>query len=621
MFNVTVAVLSFAVLLAMVLNLALKPPFSTKLMTGAIIVSLFGGLVFYGVGFAEVTGSIPLSIIRTLFCVFKMFAGINDLGSIAGSTFVSTTAGLVVFWLLHLLAFYSMASAVMFTLGAEALRYLRMILSRKDDLVLVYGINENSRAVGRECFGKGNCSVIFVAEEVNRSVLEDINNQGMSVLTGTKAVAADLETLRKIHADKRRLTVYALDDNIDENLFYALRLRDSLAELGVPANRTYITLPGTEDIIAPMLQVSEEKYGFGYVSVFDAGDLSARALIRLCPPWDFVKFGSDGRAEDGFECAIVGFGSHGQAVLKQLVMNGQFAGSRFRAAVFSPSINDEAGYLVADSPELLRNYEILRISAGGQSSTFYEYVTERLATLKLIAVCTGDEERDLEIVSNLMLYLKRRGSEHICVVQCGDSGVRYQETVGSPIRRLNIYTLDFLSAEKADREAILLNSTYDTSDRTDWEKWVSCDIFGKMSSRASADFTPAFLKAAGKTREEVLAGDWALTPEQLEALGETEHLRWNAFHFANGYAAMSREEMEERVDAWKRAQEKGLPGNIRITRDAVARRHACLIPWNQLDELSRREHELTGRTVDYKQIDINNVLALPTLLRAGEEGK
>ena len=51
--------------------------------------------------------------------------------------------GLIVFWFLHLLAFYSMASAVMFTLGAEALRYLRMILSRKGDLVLIYGINEN----------------------------------------------------------------------------------------------------------------------------------------------------------------------------------------------------------------------------------------------------------------------------------------------------------------------------------------------------------------------------------------------------------------------------------------------------------------------------------------------
>lgn len=620
MFSISVVVLSTALLLAMVLNLALKPSFSAKLTTGCMVVSLIGGLLIYSTGFAEVTGNIPLSIIRTLFCVFKMFVGINDYASIADSSFVSTQAGTVCFWILHLLAFYSMASAVMFTLGAEALRYLRLLLSRRGDLILIFGINNNSIAVGKECLEEGGCSVVFVAETVEEPVIGDLNNQGMSVLIGPAAVASDKKILKRLRAGKRKISVYALQEEADEDLFYALRLKTTLEELEVSPEMTRLTLSGAEDIITSMLQVSEEQYGFGYVHVYDESELSARALIRTCPPWDFVRFDKDGRAEEDFECAIVGFGSHGQAVLKQLVMNGQFAGSHFRAAVFSPQFEEESGYLHAVSPEMLKQYEILSYNVSGNSRAFYDYIKDRITTLKMIVVCTGDETANIEISDNLMMYLKRRNAEHICVIQCGKNGARYQETVGSPIIRTEIYTLDLLSAERADRAAILLNSMYDTSDRSNWEKWVSCDTFSKMSSRASADFSPAFLKASGATREELAAGEWHPDKKMQEVLGQTEHLRWNAFHYVMGYSEMSRDAFEANAAEWKKCREQGIPCKIRITKDTTARTHACLIPWEDLDELSRRENEVTGRNVDYKQIDINNVLALPELLKAEKEG-
>ena len=91
-----------------------------------------------------------------------------------------------------------------------------------------------------------------------------------------------------------------------------------------------------------MLQISENGYGFGYVNVFDPSQLAARALVRICPPWESVSFGEDGRAKEDYECVIVGFGSHGQAVLRQLVMNGQFAGATFHAGIFSNHFNREA---------------------------------------------------------------------------------------------------------------------------------------------------------------------------------------------------------------------------------------------------------------------------------------
>lgn len=613
-------ILSALVFIAMILGLVLKPAAARRLGAVFMTIAVVGGLIIYGIGYAEaLEGSLAMTVIRTPMTVIRMFIGVNDLDTIKNTTPVSTQAGLIVFWAVHLMAFYSMASAAMYTIGAGLLRYLRFVLARHGDLTLIYGINEKSVTLGRECVSAGKTSVVFIAESADEAAVNDLNTAGMSVLTGSAAVRSEKPVIRKLRIRKRKLTVYALDQAEDENLFYALRLKDALEKAGVPAKNTQITLPGAEDILAPMLQVSEERYGFGYVNVFDSADLAARALIRTCPPWRFMHFDAEGRATEDFDCVVAGFGRHGQAALKKLVMNGQFAGSTFHAAVFSPNVENESGFLEADSPELLRQYDIRRIAADARSSMFYDHIRSRLGSLKMIVICTGDEVMNREISDNLMLFLRRNHAERICVVQCDNSGVRYQETVGKPVVRTEICSLDYLSAKEADRLAILLNSTYDNSDRSDWEKWMACDSFGKMSSRASADFLPAFIRISGSSREDILAGTWNPDSALQQVLGQTEHLRWCAFHYAMGYVPMSRMEFEANIEAFSRLQAEGKHPGFRISKNPKERKHACLIPWEELDRLSEEENRATGRNVDYKQIDINNVLALPKLLRAEED--
>ena len=613
-------ILSTLVFFAMILALVLKPTAARRLSTVFMTIGVIGGLLIYGIGYTEAfQGDLAMTVIRTPMTVIRMFIGVNDLDTIKNTVPVSTRTGLSVFWTVHLMAFYSMASAAMYTIGAGVLRNLRFVLARHGDLTLIYGINEKSVMLGHQCIERGKTSVVFIAESADEATVNDLNTAGMSVLTGNAAVQCEQSVIRKLRIRKRRLTVYALDRAEDENLFYALRLKAALEKAGVPVKNTQITLPGAEDILAPMLQASEAAYGFGYVNVYDAADLAARALIRTCPPWSFMHFNADGFATEDFDCVVAGFGRHGQAALKKLVMNGQFAGSTFHAAVFSPNVENEAGFLEEDSPELLRQYDIRRYAADARSSAFYEYIRTHLGSLKMIVVCTGDEAMNREISDNLMLYLRRNHAERICVVQCDDSGVRYQETLGKPIIRTEICSLDYLSAKETDRLAILLNSTYDSSDRSDWEKWMACDSFGKMSSRASADFLPAFIRISGSSREDILAGTWNPDSALQQVLGQTEHLRWCAFHYAMGYVPMSRMEFEANIEAFSRLQAEGKHPGFRISKNPQERKHACLIPWEELDRLSEEENRATGRNVDYKQIDINNVLALPKLLRAEED--
>ena len=81
-----------------------------------------------------------------------------------------------------------------------------------------------------------------------------------------------------------------------------------------------------------------------------------------------------------------------------------------------------------------------------------------------------------------------------------------------------------------------------------------------------------------------------------------------------GYTTMTEEEFAANAAAWEADRAAGRTPSRRISKNQVARTHACLIPWEELDALSARESALTGRAVDYKQTDINNVLALPRLL-------
>ena len=623
MLTVPVIIIAVALFLALMLNLVTKPSRSSRVNTVCIVVSTIWGFIVYGTGYAEKTGDLLLSISRTVLTVLRMFVGVNELSAIEGTTFVTGTGLMIAFWTMHLLAFYSAASAIMFTIGAAALRQLRLLLSRRGDLTLIYGINENSINLGKECRAAGGTSVVFIEENIESAKIRELNDMGMSAIIGYSAVHSEPRAIKKLRLSDRKITVYALNSKTDQNLFYALELKNALEKAGVAPENTRITLPGEEEIIASMLQVSPENYGYGYVNVFDTGSLTARAMIRICPPWDYMHFTDDGHAKEDFECVVVGFGKCGQAALRQLLINGQFAGSTFRAAVFSPAFERESGYILADSPELLSQYDIKSFKADGRSREFYDYIGQHLSTLKIIAICTGKEETNREISDNLMLYLKRRRAQNICVVQCGHTGARYQETVGSPIIRGPIFIKAMLSAEEADRNAIVLNSIYDTSDRSPWEKWVACDAFSKMSSRASADFMPAYIKISGSTEEEVRSGNWSPAPEMLPVLGETEHLRWNAFHFSMGYRPMSEEELEKNFKIWISCKEKGIPCTVRMTKNTEALTHACLVTWDQLDELSARENAVTGRNVDYKQYDINNVLALPKILGAcaidGEE--
>ncbi len=610
-----ISILATGILLVlMVLLVAINSRLSRKVTIWALIIAAGGGLLVYGSGYLAVSDNIPQAVLSALLAVCGSFVGADEYSVIPDAPFLQTPVMQIVCTFIRICALYVTASTVITAIGAGALQRLRLWMSRRGKLNLIYGVNDDGPNLGRQLLQEKQGAVVFVAEHSDDSA-SAIAEAGCVFRMDPHALQADTRFLRSIGFGRkgRPLTLYAIDADPSSNLLYARELLRSLEAMKIDPQQLRLVILSREEHAIQQLQVAPGRYGYGFVTAVNEPQLAARLLVQKYPPCDTMHFDENGKATADFEALIIGFGHVGQAVLKSLVMNGQFEGSTFRAAVFSPDCAHANGSFLRQHPQLCKKYHITFHESDGRGQELYDYLESRGDKLKYVVVCTGNRRLNREIAGDLSTYFYDN-DRHVTLCQCSHGGV---ETVGpdGTVVAHPIYTTDTLCLNTLDDTAMILNHRYQAgTEKTPLEAWMDCDYFSRQSCRASADFVPAMLRAAGKTAQQAAAGDWQLTPAQLENLSKTEHLRWCAFHYCMGFAPMTAEEYQARADLYRQQVAEGQRG-IRIGKNMQGRTHACLIDWPQLAELSAKETAITGKPVDYQAMDTDNVLAVPQLLQ------
>ena len=614
---VLVIALTLILFLAMILLLAAKPKYAGRITSTFIVAAGLGGLFFYGYGFAATVDNFWLATVRALLGVCGMYVGKMELSSISAAPLMQSTHMQLLFWVVHLLALYATASAAITTVGAEALRKLRLWLAHRGTLHLIYGVSDDTLALGREILKQKRGSVVFIDTTADAGNAASIAKAGCVLRSDGSAIQADSAFLKSVGGCRngRGIHVYALENLAADNLLYARRMLKTLEENSVVPAQTSLVIRASENSGAPLLQALGEQYGYGTVSVIQDAGLAARTLIQKFPPCDYIAFDSDGRAAQDFEALIIGFGQVGQSVLRHLVMNGQFERSNFRASVFAPDCNAVKGHFAKSYPQVLERYDIDFHAFDARSEVFYNHLSGRGSKLKYIVICTGQETMNLEIAENLADHLQA-ADLYIPIFLCSHRDVQHFNAPDLGCKSFSFYRPEVLSMEELDGLAMLVNSHYQSdSGKTPWEHWLCCDYFSRMSCRATADFIPAVLRMAGRTEDQVQQSGWDLTPAQLENMSRTEHLRWCAFHFCMGFDTMTEKEYADRAAAYLRQVQSG-EKPLRIGKNMQNRTHACLIGWDDLDALSQRESGITGKPTNYKESDRQNILLIPELLRA-----
>ena len=607
-------ILTVVLFLVILLSLGLQSKIVGKLSGVLLLIVGVLGVSLYGYAYFKLLESPVQAVARTLFSVFCMFLGRNEISAISAVPELKTPLMQCLIYMTHLLALYLTASAVVASIGTRLIRTLRLSFSRTKELHLIYGTSDESIAFGNDLLKKKMGMVVFIDPVQEKSYDNTVLQMGALLLSSGYGLDPSPAFLREIGVKpgKRQFHLYCLHSSPSMNLRYAQQMEEALNNAGVYPAQTSVTALLESEALGTTLQNTNERYGYGSVIALERHELSARLAMKACPPYETMTFDDHGKAKEDFEVLLVGFGKTGQALLRNLLQNGQFAGSEFKATVIDDNYRASTGYFFEQYPGIREHYQLNFAPYNARSIDAYEHVIRSIRKLNYAVVCTGNESINEEVAAELFTHFQNQRIL-VPVLECSSRKIRIRTLDQRIVTVDGVFDTDILCNETIDRLAMIINHSYHRSEgHTAEEDWAACDYFSRCSCRSSADYLDAFLHAAGTNREEVMKNGWNPDPETLDVLSQTEHMRWCAFHYAMGYKTMPEEIFR------KRGEEHLKDPSVRISKDTVSRYHACLVPWDELKTLSEKEAEYTGRYTDYQAMDTNNVLAAGSLVQEAE---
>ena len=560
---ITAGLLSTLLFIALILYISKYPQKGAKPLKAAFVFMFIAGMAIYctcyylGLKYAIEgqikSGSLDWArsedspwlhvayiMMRSVIDVGLMFYGRNNSGVFYILPESKNPWFVLFFWLIHMIAFYTVASALLVRFGNELLQWIRVATTKVSDVDLVFGINSNSLAAGRNIEGIKGRMLVYVDSRVGESYeapIRDLEGFIYSNKEALKAAPSFLQMLR-VRPGKMMFRLYALSEDYDRNLQYAQRTLESLKTLKIDPEQTELVLLGTDEWKGMDFQSKEERYGYGGVLSCNEFEMASRLLISTYPLCDAIDFDESGRAMEEMDALIVGFGRMGQEVLWKIVANGQFENSshqaltnggafkfnNFHAAVFDPDFERRLGFIKSECPQMFAYYDIKFHPQDGRSGEIFQFIKENAPKLKYIVVCLEDRETARDIAIRLVDHLKTLGYSQR-VYTCDINGIRCYSGNAREWESHGIYDSAALYSREPDRYAMELNHHY-AGGRNVKEDWERCDYLQRMSCRASVDYLTPLIRRTGGS---------ALTPEQRENLARSEHLRWYAFHYIYGY--------------------------------------------------------------------------------------
>ena len=281
--------------------------------------------------------TIPYVIMRAVIDVGMMFYGRSNTDVFYSLPAAKEPLIVLLFWIIHIIAFYTAASALLIRFGNDLLRWIRIMTSKISDVDIVFGVNPESLTFGRNIVDTKGEVLVYVDNVISENFEASIRDLGGLTYSDKEAVKAAPGFLRslRIKPGKTKMRLYALSGEYDKNLQYAQMMSESLKTLGILPEQTSLMLLGTDEWKGMIFQSSATQYGYGSVVSFDEAEISARILIHEYPPCNAINFGDDGRASEDMNVLIVGFGRIGHEVLRKVIANGQFT-LRYTSLIWTP---------------------------------------------------------------------------------------------------------------------------------------------------------------------------------------------------------------------------------------------------------------------------------------------
>lgn len=632
------------IFLALIMCLALKPGAITRTIEIMMIIALILGVLFYGTGYcvkAQDLESLFSQTIQAAMAIMLMFIGKNAYSAIASSCPLFAIPGFtLIFWAAHLLAMYATTSAVISKLGGHLLQKLRMGRLRFQDVLIVRGSSADDIGFVKTAL-KNNprLHLLFISKSFDNNLNSSILGLG-GIPLEEKTLLSDragkwIDLLGVRHDPRRRLEICSLTENDPKTKEFFLYFLDQMKAKNISAGQVHFLINASSEYSFEFLRTACDSSGrIIQARIFTAYDLAAENLVKTASPYQIETFDENGRAQKDVSVMIIGFGSTGQTMLRKIAVHSRFAGSDLRVTVCDLEPDRTSAFRLTYS-YLMEMCHVSLLKADALGNGFFEKMQEMNSMPDYILVCAGDPEENERIAGSLRMLRKAHPemfAEKLILAQCdknrivlndcrvdekGKIACVYSTPSGDDrtLRDIEIPNLnpkELINGED-EKRVFAVNAIYAKQAGQDPdEAWNRLDYISRESSRSSASFIPALLAEAHLNEKEVSDGTFTELaknhPVLFENLSRTEHLRWNAFEASNGVRPMNYEEMKQRFESGAHSIQKDIPPC------GIGGRHACLVPWEDLDRLSGQYRDLTGKDIDFRQMDSNNVLNIPAVL-------
>lgn len=525
-----------------------------------------------------------------------------------GEPGLDRTAG---YHVIHLLSYLFAAMIAFSWFGRRTINRSGYLFVPRRHRNIFWGYSEGGLLLARDVLAR-SCvqQVVFVLpqelrghEEEEKRIFEQIDRMGGMVLY------RDMESCRRLPRGHRH---FFLTEDQDFNMHQALTVAAAVKR------------PGTALYVRTELPQAWTLFedGAAETHIFNQSDLTARQFVQDNPILTCAQgHVRDLRVDYRFNVLQLGFGWSGREVLHKTICDAQYVGSRFAATVIDRDFGSRNGSYPVLWDECIAEYNLdfnpsmdapdgLPATVG--SEPFYRWIRAHLAEYCRVVVALGDDRRNLEMAMTIARIAQEempgrfRGRifAHVREPRHYDycSGA-YAVTLFGDLKR--IYTVDVVIGEVLDLRAKAVNYVYSRGQErvgpAEIEKnaervWRSVGLFDRDSSRATAANIAnieELARMSGTTLQEAVAD-----PASLEVLAETEHLRWNAFHFTKGIRRWPLGEIPEGYAC--KAKRYAVAGDAKTPLAA----HACLVRYDELGAVSdcvNRNLALCGKTeqVDY----------------------
>ncbi|MEI6681010.1 MAG: hypothetical protein WCO44_00200 [Bacteroidota bacterium] len=330
------------------------------------------------------------------------------------------------------------------------------------------------------------------------------------------------------------------------------------------------------------------------VIIHHYASIVSRQLITGHHPVDSVEIDKvTATAKTDFNALIVGFGQIGTSVLRKLTEHGQFAGSAFHATAIDKCMNVLRGRFEFLYPGLPVNYDLSFIDAEVGNTSFYKEIGRLIDKLNYIVISLGNDNLNIQTALEILEINNIKSKMLLKIFIKLEDESHWKETLKEYENQImifgeasSVFTEENILQGKAEKRGRIIHDVYNDLiyQNPDKQPFDIISRHEQLSNISSAEHLYAKVRLLGYGNTDDFSGKFSDNDDFSGSLSETqklnlsigEHLRWNAFHFIHGWTTLP---LDEIPGADKKAKYKN-------RKNTILRKHACLVSWEKLKELS-----------------------------------